>query len=83
MMMLEGMCQRNISVASAARSTGLSPNAIKPEHAIATKRELAKIPIVRTLWEDLLKRVRQTDANLFMFDQESPGHHAKSDALSA
>lgn len=83
MILLEGMCQRNISVASAAQSTGLMPHAIKPEHALTTKNELAKIPIVETLWEDLLKRLRQTDAELFRFDQKSPGSRARSEALSA
>jgi hypothetical protein len=48
---------------------------------MATKNELARIPIVETLWEDLLKRLRQTDAELF--DQRSPGHHVRSEALSA
>jgi ribulose-5-phosphate 4-epimerase/fuculose-1-phosphate aldolase len=81
MILLEGMCQRNISVASAAQATGLAPHAIKPEHATATKNELARIPIVETLWEDLLKRLRQTDAELF--EQRNSGHHARSDALSA
>jgi ribulose-5-phosphate 4-epimerase/fuculose-1-phosphate aldolase len=83
MVLLEGMCQRNINVASAAQATGLSPHAIKPEHALATKNELARIPIVETLWEDLLKRLRQTDADLFVSGQMGPGHHARSEALSA
>jgi Tfp pilus assembly protein PilN len=82
MILLEGMCQRNISVASAARSTGLMPHAIKPEHALTTKNELAKIPIVETLWDDLLKRLRQTDAEIFQFDERSRGHHIRSEALS-
>jgi ribulose-5-phosphate 4-epimerase/fuculose-1-phosphate aldolase len=81
MILLEGTCQRNINVATAAQATGLSAHAIKPEHAMATKNELARIPIVETLWEDLLKRLRQTDAELF--DQRSPGHHVRSEALSA
>jgi hypothetical protein len=81
MILLEGTCQRNINVAAAAQATGLSPHAIKQEHAMATKNELARIPIVETLWDDLLKRLRQTDAELF--DQRSPGHHARSEALSA
>lgn len=81
MVLLEGMCQRNINVAAAAQATGLSAHAIKTEHAMATKNELARIPIVETLWEDLLKRLRQTDAELF--EQRSPGHHAHSEALSA
>lgn len=65
MILLEGVCQRNISVASAAQATGLHPHAIAPEHALTTKRELAKIPILDALWEDLLKRLGHTDADLF------------------
>jgi len=65
MMLLEGTCQRNISVASAAQVTGYTPHAIAPEHALSTKQELAKIPILDALWEDLLKRLHQTDADLF------------------
>jgi len=65
MMLVEGVCQRNISVASAAQVTGFSPHAIAPEHALTAKKELAKIPILDALWEDLLKRLHQTDADLF------------------
>jgi len=65
MMLLEGACQRNIAVASAAKATGLTPHAIAPEHALTAKRELATFPIVENLWEDLLKRLRQTDRELF------------------
>jgi hypothetical protein len=81
MMLLEGMCQRNLGVAAAAKATGLTPHAIKPEHALTAKNELAKIPIIENLWEDLLKRLRQTDAELF--EQNSPAHHVRSEALSA
>lgn len=83
MILLEGVCQRNIGVSSAAQATGLVPHAIKPEHALTTKNELAKIPIVDALWEDLLKRLRQTDAGLFQFDPKSSGLHSRSEALSA
>jgi len=83
MMLLEGTCQRNISVASAAQATGLTPHAIKPEHALTAKNELAKIPILGPLWEDLLKRLRQTDAGLFQFEPKGSGLHARSEALSA
>jgi ribulose-5-phosphate 4-epimerase/fuculose-1-phosphate aldolase len=83
MILLEGMCQRNISVASAAQATGLKPHAIKPEHALTTKNELAKIPILDALWEDLLKRLRQTDADLVQLQQKSSGANARSEALSA
>jgi ribulose-5-phosphate 4-epimerase/fuculose-1-phosphate aldolase len=82
MILLEGVCQRNISVAAAAQATGLKPHAIKPEHTLTTKNELAKIPILDALWEDLLKRLRQTDRELFQM-QESASTQARSEALSA
>lgn len=41
-----------------------------PEHALTTKQELAKIPILDALWEDLLKRLRQTDADLFLTEND-------------
>jgi len=66
MILLEGVCQRNIGVASAAQATGLTAHPIAPEHALTTKQELAKIPILDALWEDLLKRLRQTDPDLFI-----------------
>ena len=47
------------------------------------KNELAKIPILDALWEDLLKRLRQTDAGLFQFESRNPGVHSRSEALSA
>ena len=77
MVLLEGVCQRNISVASAARTTGFEPHAITDENALTTKRELANIPVVEAMWEDLLKRLRQSDADLF----KAEGDHRR--ALSA
>src|SRR5437588_5552439 len=65
MMLLEGACQRNIAVASAANAAGLTPHTITSEHALTAKRELARIPIVENLWEDLLKRLRHSDPELF------------------
>ena len=53
MMLLEGMCARNISVAVAAQATGLNAQAIKMEHALAARKELAKIPFLQPLWERL------------------------------
>jgi ribulose-5-phosphate 4-epimerase/fuculose-1-phosphate aldolase len=70
MMLVEDLCKRNISVAAAAQATGLTPHAIAPEHAIGTKRELGKIPILEPLWEDLLKRLRQSDPELFQSSGE-------------
>lgn len=77
MMMLEGVCQRNISVASAAQATGHKPHPIAPEHALSTKNELAKIPIVDRLWEDLQKRLRQTDPDLFRLQNEQEPANAQ------
>ncbi|HET9365763.1 MAG TPA: hypothetical protein VFP71_12205, partial [Candidatus Angelobacter sp.] len=57
-------------VASAAQVTGFTPHAIAQEHAVTTKQELAKIPILDALWEDLLKRLHQTDADLFRDHQK-------------
>jgi ribulose-5-phosphate 4-epimerase/fuculose-1-phosphate aldolase len=65
MIVLENTCHRNIAVASAAKATGLTPHAITFECAMATKTELAKIPIVENLWKDLRERLKQTDAHLF------------------
>lgn len=65
MLLVEGTCARNISVAAAARATGLSPQPIKLEHALTAKREIAKIPFLQPLWTDLLARLRQSDPDLF------------------
>lgn len=64
MLLLEGTCARNISVAVAAQATGLTPEPIKLEHALTAKRELAKIPFLQPLWTDFLTRLRQTDPDL-------------------
>jgi hypothetical protein len=40
MLTLEGMAQRHLAVANAARATGLTPTAIAPAVAAATRREL-------------------------------------------
>lgn len=69
MMLVEGACARNISVAAAARATGLTPQPIKPEHAMTAKKEIAKIPVMQPLWADLLTRLRQTDPELFQSAQ--------------
>jgi ribulose-5-phosphate 4-epimerase/fuculose-1-phosphate aldolase len=65
MILLEGMVQRNLAVAGAARATGLTPRPISNEYAMTAKRELAKIPFLQPLWEDFLKRLRQSDPDLF------------------
>jgi ribulose-5-phosphate 4-epimerase/fuculose-1-phosphate aldolase len=65
MMLLEGACQRNISVAVAAQATGLKPRPIKPDDAIAAKKELANIPALPAVWTDTLHRLQRTDPDLF------------------
>jgi ribulose-5-phosphate 4-epimerase/fuculose-1-phosphate aldolase len=65
MLLLEGMVQRNISVAQAARATGLQPIPIAPEAARRTKSEIAKIPAIAPLWQDFIERLQKTDPDLF------------------
>jgi L-fuculose-phosphate aldolase len=65
MMLLEGTCQRNISVAMAAQATGLKPHPIKAEDALTAKKELANIPALPAVWKDTLQRLQLTDADLF------------------
>lgn len=84
MILLEGVCQRNIAVASAAQATGFMPHAIAPQHALTTKQELARIPILDALWEDLLKRLRQTDPELFRWARDAErAPRQEAGALSA
>lgn len=65
MMLLEGMCARNISVAAAAQATGMKPHAIKMEDALTAKKEIAQIPAIPLVWKDALQRLQQTDPELF------------------
>lgn len=65
MVLLEGMCGRNLSVASAARALGREPIAIARSVARQTKEDIAKIPAFAPLWKDFLTRLKQTDADLF------------------
>ena len=65
MMLLEGAVQRNLAVAASARATGLAPKPITMEHALIAKRELARIPFLQPLWDDMTKRLRHSDPELF------------------
>ena len=65
MLLLEGMVARNLSVAAAARATGLTPKSIKIEHALAAKMGIAKMNALEPLWADQLHRLLQTDPELF------------------
>ncbi len=67
MMLLEGTCARNISVAMAAQATGLKPHPIKPEDALTAKKELANIPALPALWKDTLLRLQRSDPELFQY----------------
>jgi ribulose-5-phosphate 4-epimerase/fuculose-1-phosphate aldolase len=65
MILLEGMVQRNLSVAGAARALGVEPKPIAMKAALTAKHEIAKIPFLQPLWADLLGRLRSTDKGLF------------------
>ena len=69
MMTLEGMAARHLSVAAAARATGLTPTPIAPEIAMRTRHELdaviAKHGAIDMVWSDLLTKLKQTDPELF------------------
>jgi ribulose-5-phosphate 4-epimerase/fuculose-1-phosphate aldolase len=65
MLGLEGMVLRNLSVAGAARATGITPRPISPEVALATKKELLGLAALQLVWEDLMAKLRATDPALF------------------
>lgn len=71
MVLLEGMCARNISVAVAAQATGYKPHAIRMEDALTAKREIAAIPAIPAVWKDTLMRLQQTDPELFEYRPQS------------
>jgi ribulose-5-phosphate 4-epimerase/fuculose-1-phosphate aldolase len=65
MILLEGMVARNLSVLSAARATGLTPQPIKMEVAKQVRIGIAKMNAIEPLWADLLHRLVATDPELF------------------
>jgi len=65
MMLLEGMVQRNLEVEAAARVTGATPRPIAPEIAQMTRQELNGLQATGLIWDDLMAKLRQTDADLF------------------
>jgi len=65
MILLEGMVARNLSVLSAARATGLTPQPIKMEVAQQVRIGIAKMNAIEPLWADLLHRLVATDPELF------------------
>ncbi len=66
MLLLEGMVQRNLSVAQAAGATGLKAIPITPEAARRTKNEIARIPVIAPLWQDFMERLQKSDPDLFV-----------------
>jgi ribulose-5-phosphate 4-epimerase/fuculose-1-phosphate aldolase len=71
MVLLEGMCARNISVAAAAQATGYKPHTIRMEDALTAKREIAAIPAIPAVWKDTMIRLQQTDPELFEYRPKS------------
>lgn len=65
MVLLEGMVERNLSVARAAQSLSRKPVPIALEAARRAKAEIARIPVLPLLWKDFLTRLRATDPDLF------------------
>ncbi|HEX7421264.1 MAG TPA: class II aldolase/adducin family protein [Thermoanaerobaculia bacterium] len=65
MLLLEGMVQRNLSVAQAAGATGFKAIPIALEAARRAKSEIARIPVIVPLWQDFMERLRKTDPDLF------------------
>jgi len=65
MVLLEGMCARNISVAMAAQATGFKPLPIKMEHALAAKQGIAAMPAIAAIWKDTLDKLQKSDPDLF------------------
>src|ERR687889_887098 len=65
MLLLEGMAERNLAVAQAARNLGREPVAIAPAAARRAKAEIGRIPVLPLLWQDFLKQLRLTDPDLF------------------
>lgn len=65
MLLLEGMMQRNLSVLMASRAAGVTPKPIHLQVALATKKELAGLKALGMVWDDLMAKLRKTDAELF------------------
>jgi ribulose-5-phosphate 4-epimerase/fuculose-1-phosphate aldolase len=65
MLLLEGMAQRNLTVAGAARALGVTARPIAPEVARATRQELLNLKALPMVWEDLMIKLRASDPDLF------------------
>jgi ribulose-5-phosphate 4-epimerase/fuculose-1-phosphate aldolase len=64
MLLLEGMANRHLAVANAARATGLVAQPIPAEVALATKKELAGLAALPLIWDDLMQKLRASDPAL-------------------
>ncbi|HZS47802.1 MAG TPA: class II aldolase/adducin family protein [Blastocatellia bacterium] len=73
MITLEYMAQRNMSVAAAARNTGITPRPIAIDAARRARDEIMKMPALEPLWRDLLARLKKTDPELFGQQEQSVG----------
>jgi len=71
MLTLEFMVQRNLSVAAAARNTGITPRPIAIDAARRARDEMMSLPALEPLWRDLLGRLKKTDPELFASQGES------------
>jgi ribulose-5-phosphate 4-epimerase/fuculose-1-phosphate aldolase len=71
MISLEYMVQRNLSVAAAARNTGITPRPIAIDAARRARDEMMSLPALEPLWRDLLGRLKKTDPELFATQGES------------
>jgi hypothetical protein len=49
----------------AAQATGLKPIAMKMEHALTAKKEIAAMPGIPAVWKDTLEKLQITDPELF------------------
>ena len=72
MLLLEQMVQRNLAVAAASRATGLPPRPIPAAVAQATKDELNRLRALPLIWEDLMAKLRATDAALLALGPQTP-----------
>jgi ribulose-5-phosphate 4-epimerase/fuculose-1-phosphate aldolase len=65
MLLLEGMAMRNLTVAGASRTMGITARPISPEIALLTKKELMSLKALPMVWDDLMAKLKATDPALF------------------
>src|SRR5882724_3427393 len=71
MLNLEHMVVRNLSVAAAARNTGIEPRPIAIEAARRAKQEMFALPAIEPIWRDILTRLKATDPELFVRQEQT------------